>query len=94
MDIGMVGLGRMGANMTQRLLSGGHRVVVSDLSAEAVAASEKEGAVAASSPGDLATKLPGRRSIWLMVPSGPPVESTIEQLVPHLAAGDVFWPDR
>ena len=58
MDIGMIGLGRMGANMTQRLLDGGHRVVVSDLNAEAVAASAKAGAVAASSLADLVAKLP------------------------------------
>jgi 6-phosphogluconate dehydrogenase len=90
MDIGMIGLGRMGANMTQRLLQGGHRVVVSDLNAEAVAASQGAGAEASSSAGDLAAKLAPRRAIWLMVPSGPPVESTISQLLPHLSPGDVI----
>jgi 6-phosphogluconate dehydrogenase len=90
MDIGMIGLGRMGANMTQRLLDGGHRVVVSDLNAEAVAASAKAGAVAASSLADLVAKLPQRRAVWMMVPSGAPTQSTVDQLSPLLAKGDVI----
>jgi 6-phosphogluconate dehydrogenase len=90
MDIGMIGLGRMGANMTVRLLQGGHRVVVSDLSAEAVAASVAEGAVGAASLGELVEKLPPRRAIWMMVPAGAPVDSTIAQLTPLLAKGDVL----
>ena len=89
MDIGMVGLGRMGAGMTQRLLEGGHRVVVSDLSADAVSASAGAGAVGASSLGDLVSKLPARRAIWIMVPSGAPVQSTIDALAPLLDKGDV-----
>jgi 6-phosphogluconate dehydrogenase len=90
MDIGMIGLGRMGANMTLRLLRGGHRVVVSDLSPDAVAASAAQGAVGAASLADLVGKLPPRRAVWMMVPSGPPVDSTIAQLVPLLAKGDVL----
>lgn len=90
MDIGMVGLGRMGANMTQRLLDGGHRVVVSDLNADAVAASASAGAVAASSLDDLAAKLSPRRAVWIMVPSGAPVQSTIDSLAPLLTKGDVI----
>ncbi len=90
MDIGMVGLGRMGANMTQRLLDGGHRVVVSDLNAEAVAVSARAGAVAASSLDDLAAKLLPRRAVWIMVPSGAPVQSTIDTLAPLLTKGDVL----
>jgi 6-phosphogluconate dehydrogenase len=90
MDIGMIGLGRMGANMTQRLLNGGHRVVVSDLSPDAVAASEKAGAVAASSLADLVSKLPPRRAVWMMVPSGAPTQSAIDQLLPLLAKSDVI----
>jgi len=86
----MVGLGRMGANMTQRLLNGGHRVVVSDLSADAVAASEAAGAVGASSLQDLVSKLSPRRAIWMMVPSGAPVQSTIDQLVPLVQRGDIL----
>src|SRR5947208_6997566 len=90
MDIGMVGLGRMGANLTQRRLNGGHRVVVSDLSADAVAASEAAGAVGASSLQDLVSKLSPRRAIWMMVPSGAPVQSTIDQLVPLVQRGDIL----
>ncbi len=90
MDIGMVGLGRMGANMTQRLLNGGHRVVVTDLSPDAVATAQAAGADGASSLSDVASKLSPRRAIWLMVPSGDPVQSTIDQLAPQLAAGDII----
>jgi 6-phosphogluconate dehydrogenase len=90
MDIGMVGLGRMGANMTQRLLEGGHRVVVSDLSADAVAASEKTGAIGAGSLADLVGKLSPKRAVWMMVPSGAPVESTIATLRPLLDRGDII----
>ncbi len=90
MDIGMVGLGRMGANMTQRLLNGAHRVVVTDLSADAVQASVAAGAVGATSLADLVSKLPPRRAIWMMVPSGAPVQSTIDTLAPLLTKGDVL----
>jgi 6-phosphogluconate dehydrogenase len=90
MDIGMVGLGRMGANMTQRLLAGGHRVVVTDLSADAVAASEAAGAVGAASLQDLVSKLPARRAIWMMVPAGGPVQSTIDQLILLVQRGDIL----
>jgi 6-phosphogluconate dehydrogenase len=89
MDFGMVGLGRMGANMTRRLVDGGHRVVVSDLSADAVAEVASAGAVGASSLGDLVSKLSPRRAVWIMVPSGAPVQSTIEALAPLLAKDDV-----
>lgn len=90
MEIAMVGLGRMGANMTQRLLDGGHRVVVSDLNADAVAASTAAGAVASASLGDMAAQLTPRRAIWLMVPAGAPVQSTIDALAPLLERGDVI----
>jgi 6-phosphogluconate dehydrogenase len=89
MDIGMVGLGRMGANMTQRLLDGGHRVVVSDLNPDAVKSSAAAGASPASSLEDLVSKLQTPRAVWIMVPSGDPVDSTIRGLSPHLAPGDV-----
>ncbi len=89
MDVGMIGLGRMGANMTQRLLNGGYRVVVSDLNADAVAASEKAGAVPATSVADLVSKLSPRRVVWIMVPSGTPTQSTIDQLAPLLAKDDI-----
>jgi 6-phosphogluconate dehydrogenase len=90
MEIGMVGLGRMGANMTQRLLDGGHRVVVTDLSADAVATSAKAGAVASSSLADLVAKLSPKRAVWMMVPSGAPVQQTIDALAPLLDKGDVL----
>ncbi|MEX2247367.1 MAG: decarboxylating 6-phosphogluconate dehydrogenase [Dehalococcoidia bacterium] len=89
MEIGMVGLGRMGANMTRRLLEGGHRVVVSDLSTEAISAAAKSGAVASASLEDLVANLSPRRAVWLMVPSGDPVQRTIDQLSPLLSAGDI-----
>jgi 6-phosphogluconate dehydrogenase len=90
MEIGMIGLGRMGAGMTQRLLNGGHRVVVTDLNADAVAASAKAGAVPATSLQDVVSKLAAPRALWMMVPSGDPVQSTIEQLAPHLQKGDII----
>ncbi len=89
MDIGMVGLGRMGANMAQRLLEGGHRVVVTDLSADAIARAETAGAVGTATLAEMAEKLPPKRAIWMMVPSGAPVQSTIDQLAPLLTKGDV-----
>jgi len=89
MDIGMIGLGRMGANMTQRLLDGGHRVVVLDLNPEAVSKAESAGAVAAGSLDDLVAELAPRRAVWMMVPSGDPVQATIDALAPLLAPGDV-----
>src|SRR3990172_6470856 len=90
MDIGMVGLGRMGANMTQRLLGGGHRVVVTDLNPDAVKASASAGAVPADSLADIVSKLSPRRAIWMMVPSGAPVQATIDMLAPLLSKGDVL----
>ncbi len=89
MEIGMIGLGRMGGNMAQRLINGGHRVVTYDRSADAVAASGSQGAVGASSLEDLVDKLQPPRGVWVMVPSGQPTEDTIDSLIPLLARGDV-----
>ena len=89
MDVGMIGLGRMGANMTRRLIAGGHRVVVSDLNAGVVAALAGEGAVSAATLADLTRELAPPRAVWLMVPSGDPVQAAIDALVPHLSRGDV-----
>ena len=89
MQLGMIGLGRMGANMVRRLQRGGHTCVVYDRSAEAVAALVKEGAVGASSPQDLASKLDAPRAIFLMVPAAV-VDSAIAGLEPHLAPGDIL----
>jgi len=90
MDIGMVGLGRMGANMTRRLLRDGHRVVAADLSPDALAAVVAEGAVGAASLSALVDALPRRRAVWVMVPAGPPVEATISELGSLLSSGDVI----
>ena len=90
MEIGMVGLGRMGANMTQRLVEGGHHVVVTDLNPAAVAGSVSQGAAGASSLDDLVKQLSPRRAVWMMVPAGGPTQATIDGLAPLLAKGDVI----
>jgi 6-phosphogluconate dehydrogenase len=87
MQLGMVGLGRMGANMTTRLLRAGHDLVVFDLDADAVAAAEAAGARAASSLEDLTSKLEAPRAVWLMLPVGI-VDRVLAELTPHLGAGD------
>ena len=88
MQLGMVGLGRMGANMTRRLLRGGHQVAVSDLSPQAVKDLAGEGAVGSSSLQDLVSKLKAPRAIWVMVPAGGPTEQTVQTLAGYLQAGD------
>src|SRR5205807_7120190 len=82
MQLGMVGLGRMGANMTRRLMRGGHQLVVSDLSPEAVKQLAGEGAVGSNSLDDLIRKLKPPRAAWVMVPARGPTEQTAQQL-PH-----------
>ena len=89
MQLGMIGLGRMGANMSRRLLAGGHRCVVFDRSAKAVEELTRAKAVGASSIADLVRKLETPRAIWLMVPAAA-VDATIGELVPHLASGDIL----
>ena len=88
MEIGMIGLGRMGGNMVQRLLNGGHRVVTYDRSAEAVAASQSQGAVGVSSIEELVKNLTAPKAVWVMLPIGQPTEDTINSLIPLLSAGD------
>src|SRR5258708_6197027 len=90
MQLGMVGLGRMGANMTRRLMRGGHTMVVSDLSAEAVKGIAGEGAVASSSLDDLVGKLNAPRAVWIMVPAGDPTEKTVQALISTMQAGDTI----
>ena len=90
MQLGMVGLGRMGANMTRRLMRGGHQLVVSDLSPAAVKQLAGEGAVASSSLDDLVSKLSAPRAVWIMVPAGDPTEKTVEVLLAKLRAGDTI----
>jgi len=90
MQIGMIGLGRMGGNMTTRLLRDGHEVVAYARNANAVESAAKEGAVPAKDLQDLVAKLAPPRHIWLMIPSGAPVTDTVAALVPLLSAGDVI----
>jgi 6-phosphogluconate dehydrogenase len=89
MQLGMIGLGRMGANMVRRLIEGGHECVVYDMSAKAVEALAKERAIGASSLQDFVQKLARPRAIWLMVPAAV-VDKTIADLVPHLESGDIL----
>src|SRR6267378_4010579 len=85
MELGMVGLGRMGANMVERLVRGGHRLVGYDRDAAAVARVVSAGAEGADSLANLAGKLARPRAIWIMVPSGAPVDETIATILPYLA---------
>ena len=89
MELGMVGLGRMGANMVRRLMKEGQRCVVFDRSPQAVGELVKENAVGAESVVDLARKLTKPRAVWLMVPAAA-VDQTIADLLPHLEAGDIL----
>ena len=89
MQLGMIGLGRMGANMVRRLLKGGHSCTVFDRSAEAVTALASEGATAATSLAELVAGLDKPRALWLMVPAAV-VDSTIADLLPHLEPGDTL----
>jgi 6-phosphogluconate dehydrogenase len=89
MQLGMIGLGRMGANMVHRLLKGGHQCVVNDRSANAVAELVKEKAIGSTSMADFAKKLTKPRAIWLMVPTGA-VDNVIADLLPHLERGDIL----
>jgi len=90
MQLGMVGLGRMGANMVRRLTRQGHECVVFDRSPKTVADLAKEKGVSGSSSlADFVSKLAAPRAIWLMIPAGV-VEETIAEIVPHLASGDIL----
>ena len=89
MELGMIGLGRMGGNMAQRLLGGGHRIVAYDPNAEAVRDMAAQGAVAASSVSELAGLLTPPRAVWVMVPDGAPTETTIDALAEQLTPGDI-----
>jgi 6-phosphogluconate dehydrogenase len=89
MQLGMVGLGRMGGNMVRRLLKGGHSCVVFDVAPQAVQEFTKHGAVGAASLGDLVAKLDKPRAIWLMVPVAF-VDATIDKLLPSLEPGDIL----
>src|SRR5216684_3072422 len=90
MQLGMVGLGRMGANMVRRLVAHGHECVIFDMSPRVVADMAKEKGIAGSSSlQDMVSKMGKPRAIWLMIPAGV-VEKTIQEIAPHLEAGDIL----
>src|SRR2546422_10846236 len=89
-ELGMIGLGRMGANMSVRVLRAGHRVVGYDPRAESVQRLRDGGGLGAETLPQLIQQLSAPRAVWLMVPSGQPVDETIDALLPLLAPGDVI----
>jgi 6-phosphogluconate dehydrogenase len=90
MQLGLIGLGKMGGNMAERLREGGHQVVGFDFNADAVKRLSASGNVGASTLEELVKKLEGRRAIWIMVPQGAPVDETIAKLEPLLNPGDIL----
>jgi 6-phosphogluconate dehydrogenase len=90
MELGMIGLGKMGGFMAERLVRGGHRVIGLDRDAAAVARVVEKGAAGADSIEKLLAQLKVPRAVWIMVPSGKPVDDTIDSLVAHLAPGDTI----
>lgn len=90
MQLGFIGLGKMGANMVQRLLNDGHNIVVYDRSVEAMNSLAEKGATAVNSLAEMVEKLERPCAIWIMVPSGGPVTNTIAELKPLLSAGDIL----
>jgi len=100
MKLGFIGLGKMGGFMIERLIKGGHEVVVFDLNKDAVTKAASEGAIPSESLEDLVSKLPERKIVWLMVPAGKPVDATIDELQTLLKENDIiidggnsFWKD-
>jgi 6-phosphogluconate dehydrogenase len=100
MEIGFIGLGKMGSNMVQRLLKGKHKIVVWNRSSGPVQELEQKGAVGSQSINDLVMKLPERKVVWLMVPSGKAVDDNLETLLGLLRKGDIivdggnsYWKD-
>ncbi|WP_142860374.1 phosphogluconate dehydrogenase (NAD(+)-dependent, decarboxylating) [Salinigranum halophilum] len=89
MQLGVIGLGRMGQIVVERVLAKGHDVVAFDLDPEAVATAAERGAEAAEDPVDLLERLGDERRVWLMVPAGGAVDATLDELAPHLTADDV-----
>ena len=90
MELGIIGLGRMGSNMARRLLKAGHQVIVYDSIKEAIDALVEEGAFGAISLSELVQKLTVPRAVWLMVPSGEPTENVINALATVLYKGDII----
>jgi 6-phosphogluconate dehydrogenase len=89
MQLGVIGMGRMGANIARRLMRGGHQCVVWDRDAKAVGEVAKDGATAASDPADLVAKLAGPRAVWVMLPAGAPTEETVTELGKLLKPDDI-----
>ncbi len=90
MHMAMIGLGKMGANMTRRLLRGGHHVIATDLNAAAVAAAVADGAEGAASLDELVAKLAPPRAVWIMLPAGAPTENVVNALAARLSPGDTL----
>ena len=90
MELGMIGLGRMGGNMAQRLLLGGHRVAAYDQDSSTVAVAQDQGAEGAGSLEELASMLGPPRAVWVMVPAGAPTQETIDRIAGFLSPGDVI----
>jgi 6-phosphogluconate dehydrogenase len=90
MELGLIGLGKMGFNMAARLRQGGHKVVGFDFNADAVKKLSAAGSVGVSSLNDLVKNLKAPRAIWIMVPAGDPVDETIAKLKPLMEKGDIF----
>ena len=90
MQLGIVGLGRMGGNIARRLMRAGHRTVVHDRNREAITGLEAEGAQGAHDLGALVQKLKAPRAVWVMLPAGEPTEQTIAQLAELLEPGDAI----
>jgi 6-phosphogluconate dehydrogenase len=90
MQIGMVGLGRMGAGLVGRLMRDGHHCVVYDVNPAAVAALEKEGATGSNSMAEFVEKLAQPRAVWVMVPAGEITAKTITDLASHMSSGDII----
>ena len=89
MKLAMVGLGKMGANMSRRLMKGGHEVVVSDINADAIKELVGEGAIGSSSLSDAISQLPSPKIVWVMVPAGKITESVVSSVAAELSAGDI-----
>ena len=90
MKLGMIGLGKMGGNMTERLMKGGHEVVVFDRSPETIARYVALGSQGANDAADMVAKLSAPRIVWIMVPAGKPVDDTIAALLPGMSKGDII----
>ena len=90
MQMAMIGLGRMGGNMVERLMRKGHQTVVYDRSSDVVAKYQKMGSTPAKDLGEVVAKLTSPRVVWIMVPAGDPTEQTIDALVPSLSKGDII----